>query len=254
MGRKRRIHIPGGICHITQQCHWKSFAFGDETIKQKYLDLGYAIAQDDQVEIINFSLQDSHPHWVLRMPETAEYTISQFMHKLNTRFGKWFNRTFHRKGSFWADRFSCTWVEPGSTHFFELTRYVDRNPLERQVNQIQPEEYRWGSFRSLFQPEPLYPVTFLRYLYQAHPDKSAAEAWQWYQALVAQADLDTQARQRFFRSVRSWPFLGSERFREKGKALYRVSLKDLQVRGLSWIKLVRDYSKLFLPLTHLAIS
>jgi hypothetical protein len=59
--------------------------------------------------------------------------------------------------------------------------------------------------------------------YFAHPDKSAADAWQWYEALVRQADLDTQARQQFFRQVRSWPFLGSERFRETGKALYRAA-------------------------------
>lgn len=28
--------------------------------------------------------------------------------------GKWFNRTYRRKGAFWAERFSCTWVEPSS--------------------------------------------------------------------------------------------------------------------------------------------
>jgi putative transposase len=254
MGRKRRIHIPGGICHITQQCHWKSFAFADENIKQKYLDLGYEIATHEQVEIIDFSLQDSHPHWVLKAPDREEYTMSQFMHKLNTRFGKWFNRTFHRKGTFWAGRFSCTWVEPGSMHLFEVTRYVDRNPLERQNNPIRPQDYRWGSFHYLFQPESPYSVTFLRYLYQAHPEKSEAEAWQWYQALVEEADLDGEKRQRFFRQVRALPLLGSEWFRQKGKAIYQSSVKNLQLRGLSWIKMVRDYSQLFRPLAQPSLS
>src|SRR5215510_15670848 len=102
MGRKRRISILGGICHVTQQCHSKSFDLLNDAVKQQYLALAYAIARQDQVEIIQFSIEDSHPHWLLKMPDREDYTLSQFMHKLNTRFGRWFNRTFGRRGSFWA--------------------------------------------------------------------------------------------------------------------------------------------------------
>jgi REP element-mobilizing transposase RayT len=254
MSRKRRLNIPGGICHVTQQCHSKSFDLADDPVKQQYLALAYQIAQADQVEVINFSIQDSHPHWLLRMPETADYTLSQFMHKLNTRFGKWFNRAFQRKGSFWADRFAAAWVESGSMHFFHLTRYIDRNPLERAANRISPAEYRWGSYHYLFRPETPYPVTFLNYLYRAHPDKTEVGAWQWYEAFANAADLDAEQRQSFFRQLGARLFLGSERFMQKGKAFYADSVKNLQTRGVSWIQLVRDYSQLFRPLTEPATS
>lgn len=254
MGRKRRIHIPGGICHITQQCHSRSYAFANDNIKKAYLELAYQIAEKDQVEIICFCIQDSHPHWVLKMPQDQEYTISQFMHKLNSRFGRWFNKTFGRKGTFWAGRFSCTWLELGSTEFFQLTRYVDRNPLERKTNRIKPEDYKWGSFHYLFKSDAPYPVTFLRYLLQAHPDKTEEQAFQWYQELVKEDDLDSKKRQSFFSQLLSFPFLGSESFEQKGREIYRLSLKRLQTRGISWIKLVRDYSRLFLPMARLAYT
>lgn len=252
MGRKRRIHVPGGLCHVTQQCHSKSFDLMDESAKQTYLTLGFEIAQADQVEIISFSIQDSHPHWLLRMPPDETYTLSQFMHKLNTRFGHWFNRTFQRKGSVWADRFSATWVEPGTAHFFEVARYIDRNPLERATNAIPPAEYLWGSYYHLFQTDSLYQVTFLKYLYAAHPGKSEAGAWQWYAAFVQEATLESTVRQSFWRRLGTQLFHGSERFVQQGKACYRSSLENRSVWGLSWIQIVRDYSRLFRPLAELA--
>lgn len=254
MGRQRRINIMGGICHVTQQCHSKSYAFFNDSVKKRYLELAYEVAKKDQVEIICFSIQNSHCHWVLRMPESKNYTVSQFMHKLNTRFGKWFNKTFHRKGTFWAGRFFSTWVEPGSTDFFQLTRYVDRNPIERQSNKIKPEEYIWGSFHYLFKSDPPFPVTFLKHLYKAHPEKTERQAWDWYQRLINEEDLDSGKRHHFFSQVLSSAFLGSEKFRQKGEEIYKLSLKDLHIRGISWIKMVQDYSRLFIPMSQLTFS
>ncbi|MBI1746939.1 MAG: transposase [Acidobacteria bacterium] len=254
MARPRRINLIGGVCHVTQQCHSKSFSLARDSIKQKYLQLAYDIAKKDPIEFISFSVEDSHPHWVLKLPDHLDYTISQFMHKLNTRFGKWFNKTYHRKGSFWASRCSTTWVEPGSPEFFQLTRYVDRNPIERQSNVINPEDYKWGSFHWLFNPEAPFPVTFLKYLYKSHPQKSETEAWQWYRKFVQQDDLNKNRKEDLFKHMFPGLFVGSERFKQKAKEIYTASWKNLQVRGLSWIKVVRDYSTLFLPMAQLTAS
>lgn len=249
MGRPRRINVPGGICHITQQAHSKSYDFAQDQVKQKYLELAYNIAKKVGVEVISFSLQDSHPHWVIKMPTREDYTISQFMHALNTRFGKWFNKAFHRKGSFWAGRFSCTWVEAHSANFFQLTRYVDRNPIERQNNQVEPENYPWGSFRDLFNTAATFPVTFLDYLFKAHPEKTEQEAWNWYKDLV-KSDKSSLEHLSGLKGL----FFGSLKFREKGTETYKLSLHNSQVRGTSWKKIVQDFSKLFLPESKLQIT
>lgn len=71
------------------------------------------------------------------------FDVSCFMQHVNGEFSKWFNRRYHRRGPFWADRFKNSELldlEAVQTAIL----YVELNAVRAGLVQ-RPEEYRMGS-------------------------------------------------------------------------------------------------------------
>ena len=82
------------------------------------------------------------PHDWLRFNQNL-FDVSCFMQHLNGEFAKWYNRHYHRRGHFWAER-------------FKNPELLDRTALQRailycELNALRaglvkrPEDYKWGS-------------------------------------------------------------------------------------------------------------
>ena len=55
--------------------------------------------------------------------------VSQFMKLLKQRFSVWFNKSHHRYGTLWAERFKSLLVEPTGRAIETVAAYIDLNPV-----------------------------------------------------------------------------------------------------------------------------
>ena len=74
------------------------------------------------------------------------FDVSELMRNVQAAFGRWYNGTFEREGSFWGGRFKSTLLENEQAAFDCLT-YIDLNPVRAGIVE-RPEEYEWSSLRS----------------------------------------------------------------------------------------------------------
>jgi putative transposase len=71
------------------------------------------------------------------------FDVSELMRNLQSAFARWYNRTYDRRGRFWADRFKSVYLEKGDT-VLDCMLYVELNPLRAGLVE-RPEEWPGSS-------------------------------------------------------------------------------------------------------------
>ncbi len=70
-------------------------------------------------------------------------SISRFVQELKQTFSRWYNKSHHRKGYLWSERFKGVIVSKGEAQLM-CSAYIDLNPLRANIVR-RPEDYRWCS-------------------------------------------------------------------------------------------------------------
>ena len=101
------------------------------------------------------------------------FNVSELMRNIQSEYARWFNRRYHRKGRFWADRFRST----ESDNLQETVFYVDLNAVRAHLVQ-RPENWRHSSvwMRRHGHDAWLMP---LQQLVGAACSAQEAERWYW---------------------------------------------------------------------------
>jgi putative transposase len=84
-------------------------------------------------------VDEIHARFTYRM-----HDLSEFMKTLLQRFTRWFNRTHHRSGTLWEERYKSVIVEDGVAAR-TMAAYIDLNPV-RAGMVSDPADYRWSSY------------------------------------------------------------------------------------------------------------
>jgi putative transposase len=84
-------------------------------------------------------VDEIHGRFAYRM-----HDLSEFMKTLLQRFTRWFNRTHHRSGTLWEERYKSVIVEDGVAAR-TMAAYIDLNPV-RAGMVTDPADYRWSSY------------------------------------------------------------------------------------------------------------
>jgi hypothetical protein len=71
------------------------------------------------------------------------FDVSCFMHHVNGEFAKWYNRRYHRRGPFWADRFKNPQLLDAEA-VRSVILYTELNAVRAGLVK-RPEDHRWGS-------------------------------------------------------------------------------------------------------------
>ncbi len=83
-------------------------------------------------------------HWRLRQLALMG-DVSGFMRLLNQRFAIWFNRSHHRSGPLWCDRFKSVLVENKHRLLETISAYIDLNPIRAGLV-TDPKDYRFCGY------------------------------------------------------------------------------------------------------------
>ena len=71
--------------------------------------------------------------------------VSAFMKLVKQRFATWFNKSHHRYGALWAERFKSVLVEPKTRTIETVALYIDLNPVRAGLVQ-DPKDYRFCGY------------------------------------------------------------------------------------------------------------
>ncbi len=85
----------------------------------------------------------NHYHFLLQEIESGG--ITEFMHKLDTSYTKYFNMNSHRSGRLFEYTFKAKVIESDDL-FLHISRYIHLNPVIATLVE-KPEEWKWSSYR-----------------------------------------------------------------------------------------------------------
>jgi REP element-mobilizing transposase RayT len=105
-----------------------------------------------------------NPDRVLRTPRQWQrfhrrlFDVSEFMRNVQQSYAKWYNRHYHRRGSFWGERFSSS-ILGDDEALLNALFYVELNPVRARLVE-RPEQWEWSSasLRVLRQDSWLIPL------------------------------------------------------------------------------------------------
>ena len=176
MPRTRRLIINDetAVYHIMSRTALDGFPLGDVE-KDFMLDLIRRYSTLYFVEILGFCLMGNHFHILVRMFPEHKYSdediqkryerfygddsmfaagwipslreklasLSEFVKEIKQSFSRYYNKTHHRRGTLWGERFKSLIVENGET-LINCLAYIDLNPIRAGLVD-RPEDYRWNS-------------------------------------------------------------------------------------------------------------
>jgi REP element-mobilizing transposase RayT len=92
-------------------------------------------------------------HYRLRL-----FDVSEFMRNTQSAFARWYNRSYQRRGRFWADRFKSVYLETEAA-VLDCMLYVELNPVRAGLVE-RPEEWQGSSIhlREIGKDEWLMPL------------------------------------------------------------------------------------------------
>jgi len=165
-----------GVYHVMSRTALDGFVLGD--IEKEYmLKLIKRLSGIYFSEVLGFCIIDNHFHLLVRMHPGKVYdddeikrrfsqyygedskmvlsdgqipyfrekweSLSEYVKEIKQGFSRFYNKKYHRKGFFWAERFKSVIVENGET-LINCLAYIDLNPVRAGIVE-KPEEYRWSS-------------------------------------------------------------------------------------------------------------
>jgi len=140
MARKPRIQYYGAIYHIIHRGNNKSFIFEDDAEKMALLKILGEVKEIFDFSLWAYVIMDNHYHFVIK---THNIPISEIMHRINTRYAKYYNSKKERSGSPFESRYRGIIVQ-NQSYLFRLIKYIHNNPVYANISSSMIN-YKWSS-------------------------------------------------------------------------------------------------------------
>lgn len=143
MGRNPRIQYYGAIYHIIQGNNDKNKTdtiFKKDRDKEKLLEIISETKEIYDFRIFAYVIMDDHYHLLI---QTLNIPISKIMHRINSRYAKYYNQITGNTGSVFKKRYRSVLVEDGS-YLWNLIKYIHYNPVAAHICSTVVE-YKWSS-------------------------------------------------------------------------------------------------------------
>jgi len=118
--------------------------FSELDDRRKIIHIMVAVMKKMECKIYAQSIMRNHVHMIIK--EGKEKKISSIVISLCTRFAKYYNKKYNRKGKLFSRRYKSIPIND-DIYFFRLFRYILRNPVKAGLLDC-PWEYMWSSARA----------------------------------------------------------------------------------------------------------
>ena len=138
--RKARRVSATGYHHVVTRGNNKQVIFEEDGDRLKFLGLLDGCRREFGIRIIAWCLMDNHVHLCLDDPEGR---LSEFMHRLLSRFASYMNFRHGREGHLFQGRYFSDPIE-SDERLLECVRYILNNPAYAGI--CSARDYRWSGY------------------------------------------------------------------------------------------------------------
>jgi len=138
MGRRPRRFVTGGIYHIVQRGHNRSYIFNEQTDKAGFLDFIRAVRDVLPFHVLYYVLMDNHYHLIV---EIQAAPFEKAMHQIHLAYSRFYNKKYHCTGTVYGERYRAFHVADAA-YLLKLILYIANNPVKAGLVK-HPAEYRW---------------------------------------------------------------------------------------------------------------
>ena len=153
MARSLRIEYESALYHVTAHSIDEGVLFRDAADRTAFLNLLARVCEHYEISCLAWCLMTNHYHLVL---QTENPNLGRAMQYLNSHFAQASNRRHGRRGPVFLRRYHPSIVESES-YLMQAIRYVLLNPVKAGIVR-SPGEWRWSSFRFMFDAKPALGV------------------------------------------------------------------------------------------------
>lgn len=143
MPRPQRIHVPGGIYHVTLRGNHREKIFHEPRHFDLLGELVGEIVTDYSLAIHAYCWMPNHIHLAI---EVAEHPLARPMQKLASVYARRVQARRPTTGHLFERRYHAVLVD-SERYLFALVRYIHLNPVRARLI-ANPESYPWSSHRT----------------------------------------------------------------------------------------------------------
>lgn len=107
MGRVSRIEYERAVYHVIQRGNNKEFIFKEDQFKAYFLKSMEKLIQELNFSLFGYVLMNNHYHLLLQMHDKP---LQSLMHKLNTKYARYYNYKSDRVGHVFQGRYQSLLV------------------------------------------------------------------------------------------------------------------------------------------------
>jgi REP element-mobilizing transposase RayT len=126
--------------HVIQRGNNREFIFIMPEHKEYLLEQLRHAVNVDGLDIFAYVIMNNHFHLAVR---TNKEPLSKVMHRLNTRFSRYYNRERGRTGHVFESRYKAVPIE-NERYLLAVVRYIHRNPVRAGLC-AGVADYKWSS-------------------------------------------------------------------------------------------------------------
>lgn len=150
MARKTRLHVPGGVYHVTLRGNGGQDIFFEPSDRRFFYGLLDEGTGRFGYRVHGFCLMTNHLHLVL---QAGEAPLALPMQSLASRYARRINRRRHRAGHLFQGRYRALLVD-ADAYLLALVRYVHLNPVRAGLA-ASADDYPWSGHRAYLGLETL---------------------------------------------------------------------------------------------------
>jgi REP element-mobilizing transposase RayT len=141
MPRMARQKTYDAIFHVMCKSITEVDLFKDDIDKLEYVRLIKEYQKVFKFKVYGYCLMSNHVHLLI---DVNGADISMIMHGINYSYAGYFNRTHHREGHLFKDRFKSKMVNK-EVYLYALSAYIHNNPTKIKGYEKNPEKYPFSS-------------------------------------------------------------------------------------------------------------
>ena len=144
MPRFQRSYIQTTYFHVITQGLNKSYIFDEKEDIEYYIELMERIAKKETICLLAYCIMNNHAHMLLQTDKIEN--LSKYMHKINSKYAKYYNNKHKRVGYVFRDRYKSEGIY-SEEQLCNCINYIHNNPVKAGLCN-QAKEYPYSDCNS----------------------------------------------------------------------------------------------------------
>lgn len=145
MPRLPRSYIKTSFFHVITQGINKSYIFEKAEDIKYYIKIMYHLTKEQKIKIVGYCIMNNHAHMLIKAEEIKE--LSKYMQRLNTKYGKYYNKKYSRVGYVFRDRYRAEGIYT-EEYLYNCLKYIYNNPVKAGICK-KAEDYPYSNYKRI---------------------------------------------------------------------------------------------------------